>query len=64
MSYLCDTPVILLHGLGPAFITGMSLHPLNTYLESSGFINTHIIKYNVNHQSFEESLDEVDAKDC
>ena len=54
------TPVILLHGLGPRVITGLSLVPLELYLNHvCGYKNTHRIRYPVNTMMPREMVDDV-----
>ena len=55
--------VFLLHGLGPATITGWSLVPLQFYLTwVLGLQRVHIIRYPVNTMEVEEMVDFVDAE--
>lgn len=55
--------VFLLHGLGPARITGWSLVPLQLYLTwVLGLKRVHIIRYPVNTMEVNEMVDFVDAE--
>lgn len=49
-------PVILLHGLGA---TPYTLWPLMWYLQSSGFSDVYVPKYNVDKQHADESLTQI-----
>ncbi len=54
---LVKTPIFLLHGLGGHAIT---LLPLETWLNYSGYSNTHRLSYPVSKLSFDECLAFVD----
>lgn len=55
--------LFLIHGLGPAALTGMSLLPLARYLEWQGFKNVHIVHYDPDAcADVDEALDQVEAE--
>lgn len=57
------TALFLVHGLGPAALTGMSLLPLRYYLQWQGHENVHIVHYEPDAcADADEALDQVDAE--
>ena len=58
-----DPTIFLLHGLGPAMITGYSLIPLQLYLSRvKGMKKIHTIQYPVNTVEVDEMVDHVDKE--
>ena len=55
-----QTPIFLLHGLGPEKIISMTLYPLEIYLNHQGYQNTYRLSYPVNHVELEEAIENIE----